>query len=261
LDTKFLATGHYARIEKPPGHQVTLPVRQAGRSPVYLLKKGKDRLKDQSYFLYRLNQKQLKQILFPLGDYRKSQVRNLARKFNLAVADKLGSQEICFLPDADYRGFLIRRLSQINKTQIVADIKPGLIVDKEGNILGKHKGIAFYTIGQREGLGIAKGYPLYITKIDAENNLIIVGRREEALKKEFLVKEPHFILKPLKKKVAMKVRIRYNHKEAQAEIIPFEDKIKVKFKKPQFAIAPGQSAVFYNKDIVLGGGIIDEVLA
>jgi tRNA-specific 2-thiouridylase len=254
LDAKFLATGHYARIEKPPGHQVT-------RSPVYLLKKGKDRLKDQSYFLYRLNQKQLKQILFPLGDYRKSQVRNLARKFNLAVADKLGSQEICFLPDADYRGFLIRRLSQINKTQIVADIKPGLIVDKEGNILGKHKGIAFYTIGQREGLGIAKGYPLYITKIDAENNLIIVGRREEALKKEFLVKEPHFILKPLKKKVAMKVRIRYNHKEAQAEIIPFEDKIKVKFKKPQFAIAPGQSAVFYNKDIVLGGGIIDKVLA
>jgi tRNA-specific 2-thiouridylase len=222
------------------------------------LKKAKDKLKDQSYFLYRLNQKQLKHILFPLGDYTKSQVRNLARKFRLPVADKLASQDICFLPDADYRGFLIRRLSQINKTQIVADIKPGLIVDKEGNILGKHKGIAFYTIGQREGLGIAKGYPLYITKIDAESNLITVGTKEDTLKKEFLVKEPNFISGPIKKKVAAKVRIRYNHKESRAEIMPFEDKIKVKFKKPQFAITPGQSAVFYDKDIVLGGGIIDE---
>ncbi len=237
LDAKFLATGHYARIS---------------RRTIYLLKKAKDLNKDQSYFLYRLDQKQLKHILFPLGNYAKDEIRNLARKFNLAVADKLGSQEICFLPDADYRSFL--------KARIKKGIKPGFVVDMEGKILGRHKGIAFYTIGQREGLGIAMGYPVYIIKIDPKNNQITVGKKEDAFKKEFIAREPSFIPRPIKKKVAMKVRIRYNHKEAQAEIIPFEDKIKVKFKKPQFAITPGQSAVFYDKDIVLGGGIIDEVL-
>ena len=245
LDAKFLATGHYARIGKA---QYSILNTQ-----YYLLKKAKDKLKDQSYFLYRLDQKQLKHILFPLGNYAKDEIRNLARKFNLAVADKLGSQEICFLPDTDYRSFL--------KARIKKGIKPGFIVNMEGKILGRHKGIAFYTIGQRQGLGIAMGYPVYIVKIDPKNNQITVGKKEDAYKREFLVREASFILAPLKKKVAAKVRIRYNHKEAQAEIIPFEDKIKVKFKKSQFAITPGQSAVFYDKDIVLGGGIIDEVLA
>jgi tRNA-specific 2-thiouridylase len=276
LDAKYLATGHYARIEL---------VHSSGfRVHSYMLKKGKDKMKDQSYFLYRLNQKQLKQILFPLGDYTKSQVRNLARKFNLAVMDKLGSQEICFLPDADYRRFLKHRLQRLENADYTDTLKPGDIVDKLDNVLGQHKGIAFYTIGQREGLGIAKGYPLYIIKIDPRNNRITVGKKEDAYATEFIIKEPHFILEPInavrgkasetpdgclwqpasngvKKKVAAKVRIRYNHKEAQAEIVLLEDKIKVKFKKPQFAITPGQSAVFYDKDIVLGGGIIDEVLA
>jgi len=239
LDAKFLATGHYAKVIRA--------------KEGYQLRKAKDLFKDQSYFLYRLNQNQLRHIIFPLGNHTKNEVRKLAKKFGLSVADKLASQEICFLPGSDYRGFL--------KNQISTAIKPGLIADKEGNILGRHRGIAFYTIGQRQGLGIAKGYPLYITKIDHKNNQIIVGTKEQAKKREFLVKETHFISKPLKKKVAVRVRIRYNHKEALAEVMPFEHKIKVRFKKPQFAITPGQSAVFYDRGAVLGGGIIEEVLA
>ena len=132
--------------------------------------------------------------------------------------------------------------------------------DLEGNILGYHKGIPFYTIGQREGLGIAKGYPLYVTKIDPKDNQITVGKKEDVYKKEFLLKEPHFILRPIKKKIAVKVRIRYNHREAPAEILIFRKRVRVRFKKPQFAITPGQSAVIYNNDKVLGGGIIDRVL-
>lgn len=239
LDARFLATGHYARIIK---------TKQG-----YQLQKAKDLFKDQSYFLYRLTQKQLRHILFPLGNYTKVEVRKLAKEFSLPVADKLASQEICFLPNADYREFL--------KSYIKKAIKPGLVIDKQGNVLGEHKGIAFYTIGQREGLGIAKGYPLYITKINHKNNRITVGKKEDAYRSEFLIREPHFIFKAPKKKIAAKVKIRYNHKEAQAVILPVGNKIKAKFLKPQFAITPGQSAVFYLRNTVLGGGIIDKVLA
>jgi tRNA-specific 2-thiouridylase len=144
--------------------------------------------------------------------------------------------------------------------RIKTQIKPGPIQDREGNILGQHKGIAFYTIGQREGLGIAKGHPLYVIKINPKNNSITVGKKEEVYADEFLIKDAHFILKPKKKKVALRVRIRYNHPEAPARVIFFQDKIKIKFEKPQFAITPGQSAVFYDKDTVLGGGIIDRVV-
>jgi tRNA-specific 2-thiouridylase len=242
LGATYLATGHYAKVTKSSRDQITR----------YLLKKAKDKHKDQSYFLYRLNQRQLKDILFPLGDYTKEEVRKMAKSLGLGVAEKRASQEICFLPNQNYRGFL--------RNNISGAIKPGLIVDKDGDILGAHKGIAFYTIGQREGLGIAKGYPLYITKIDPGKNQITVGAKEDALKKEFLVKELNFIFKPIKKKVVLKVKIRYNHKEATAQLLPIKDKIKVKFKKGQFAITPGQSAVFLDKDKVVGGGIIDRVL-
>ena len=239
-----LATGHYARIDKTPSSKL--------QAPSYLLRKAKDLKKDQSYFLYRLGQRQLKHILFPLGNYTKIQVRKLAKELSLPVADKLASQEICFLREVDYRSFLKRRMDK--------DIKSGPIVDAQGNILGQHKGIPCYTIGQREGLGIAKGYPLYVTKIDPKNNRIFVGKKEDASKREFLVKKTHFILRPIKKKVAVEVKIRYNHKEITAEAIPCNNGIKVRFRKPQFAITPGQSAVFYNRDTVLGGGIIDRVL-
>ena len=245
LDAKFLATGHYARIEKVTSHksQVTS----------HLLKKARDLNKDQSYFLYRLTQKQLRHILFPLGSYTKEEVRKLAKAWDLSVADKLASQEICFLPQDDYREFI--------KMRGTPEIKPGAVLDKEGNVLGRHKGIAFYTIGQREGLGIARGYPLYVIKIDPKTNQITVGKKEDAYAKEFLIKKTHFILRSIKKKIAAKVKIRYNHQERLADLIPINNKIKVRFKKPQFAVTPGQSAVFYNNDNVLGGGVIDQVLS
>jgi len=302
LEAKYLATGHYARILKINRSAASL-------ASHYLLRKAKDLNKDQSYFLYRLGQEQLKYVLFPLGNYTKDEVRRIAKEFNLPVADKLASQEICFLPNSDYREFL--------KIEAKKDIKPGPIVDKENNVLGQHKGIAFYTIGQRQGLGVAKGYPLYITKIDSQNNRIIVGRKEDAYAQEFIIRGAHFMHKPInpvrsphqrcgnrlwrftplespaiyggdeiykffspyrkgrvevrsfltgftsngvKKKVALRVKIRYNHQEELAEIMPYKNKIKVKFIKPQFAITPGQSAVFYDRDRVLGGGIIDKVL-
>ncbi len=238
LNANFLATGHYAKIVKAKDG--------------YHLKKAKDKAKDQSYFLYRLNQNQLRHIIFPLGNYTKPEVRKLAKEFDLPVADKTASQEICFLPQVDYRGFL--------KAQLTQKISPGLVVDNQGKILGQHKGAPFYTIGQRQGLGIALGYPVYVTRIDPKTNRITVGRKGEAEIREFLVREPHFIFKPIKKKIALRVRIRYNHKEAAAEILPCGSKIKVCFKKPQFAITPGQSAVFYNKNILVGGGIIDKAL-
>jgi len=239
LGADFLATGHYARITKTP----------AG----FLLRKGKDPKKDQSYFLYRLNQAQLKHVIFPLGNYTKQEVRALARKFKLAVAEKKASQEICFLANDDYRQFL---RSRINKKLL-----PGPVIDSAGKVVGEHKGIAYYTIGQREGLGIAKGYPVYITKIDRQSNQIFIGSQEEASKREFLAKDLHFILKaPLKKKIALKVKIRYNHQESDANIYPFSKQAKIIFKKPQFAITPGQSAVFYSRGRVLGGAIIDQVM-
>ena len=235
LGADFLATGHYAEIKKTPSG--------------FLLKKAKDKTKDQSYFLYLLNQQQLKYVLFPLAEYTKQEVRKIARRNNLPVAEKRGSQEICFLSGRDYRDFI--------KAENAAKAKPGPIIDKSGNILGKHRGIALYTVGQREGLGIAKGYPLYITKIDAKRKRIIVGRKEDIFTREFLVLQPHFILRSLKNRVVAKVKIRYNHKEAQAEIIPFKKGFKVIFERPQPAITPGQSAVFYDKDTIIGGGIIE----
>ncbi len=238
LDADFLATGHYCRIVKSGGAS--------------FLKKAKDLKKDQSYFLYRLNQAQLKHVIFPLGNYTKDEVRDLARKFKLSVAEKKASQEICFLPDDDYRAFLRKR---VNK-----EIPCGEVVDTQGNVVGRHKGIAYYTIGQREGLGIARGYPVYITKIDSATNQIFIGPKEEAYASEFLVKDLHFAAKPIKNKVALKVKIRYNHKEAGAKLHPAGNKIKIVFKKPQFAITPGQSAVFYQSNRVLGGAIIDEVI-
>jgi len=236
LGAEFLATGHYAR-----------GVTSAGR---YYLRKARDLHKDQSYFLYRLKAGQLKRVFFPLGNMLKKEVRKLAESFGLAVADKPESQEICFLPGDNYREFIRANCS----------VKPGLIVNKEGAVLGRHKGVALYTIGQREGLGIAAGQPLYITDIDARSDKITVGAKNEAYTKAFAVKDISFINRPPKKKIEAKVRIRYNHREAPAGIDIRQGKAIVYFKEPQFAVTPGQSAVFYQKDIVLGGGIIERRL-
>ncbi len=246
LGATYLATGHYVRIAKTKDG--------------FFLKKSKDLKKDQSYFLCRLTQKQLKHLLFPLGKYVKSEVRDLARKFNLAVAEKAESQEICFLPGSNYRDFLVERLKASKDKAIGEQIKPGLVVDKAGKVLGSHKGVAFYTVGQREGLGIALGEPIYVKKLDVLNNKIIVGTREDIRSREFLVKNIVFASHLIKNGVALKVKIRYNHQEAPAEVTPFNRFLKVKFKTPQFAITPGQSAVFYQRDKVIAGGIIDKVL-
>lgn len=253
LDAQFLATGHYARITKTPSG--------------FLLRKAKDLKKDQSYFLYRLNQAQLKHVIFPLGSYTKEEVRGLAGKFGLPVAGKKASQEICFLPGDDYRAFLRNRIDK--------EMLAGPIIDTQGKIVGRHKGIAYYTTGQREGLGIAKGYPVYITRIDPETNSIYIGSKEEASSKGFLAKDLHFAIKaPVKKKIALKVKIRYNHQEAEADLFSYGNKAtghkavvwppiakaKVIFKKPQFAVTPGQSAVFYDKNRVIGGATIDKAI-
>lgn len=246
LGAEYLATGYYARIDMGQG------TGYGGQR--YQLKKAKDKDNDQSYFLYRLKQKQLKHILFPLGNYTKAQVRALAWQFDLPVKDKPGSQEICFIPDEDYRAFFKHRL----KIQI---IKPGQILDTFGKFLGEHKGIPFYTIGQREGLGIALGYPVYVLKIDTKNNTIVVGKREEALSSGLIAKDLSFIIKSIKSAVALKVKIRYNHKEIASRVMPFgKNRIKVIFSKPQFAVCPGQSAVFYKDQEIIGGGIIEAAL-
>lgn len=241
LGAAYLATGHYARIS-------------SGRN--YLLNKAKDTNKDQSYFLYRLNQEQLGHILFPLGNYTKKEVRKLARRFGLPVSEKLGSQEICFIPDDDYRGFLRKRLAQMKKT-----LKPGPILDTKGDILGEHKGIPFYTIGQRQGLGIARGYPIYIIRIDVKTNSIIVGKREEALCAGIIAGSLSFTGAPIKRPVVLRVKIRYNHSEVPSRIIPLDkERLKVIFSKPQFAACPGQAAVFYHRQRVVGGGVIEEAI-
>jgi tRNA-specific 2-thiouridylase len=199
-----------------------------------------------------LGQEQLTHTLFPLGNLTKVKVRELARTFKLPVAEKLDSQEICFLPDNNYRVFLGDRFG--------SSIKPGLVVDTGGKVVGRHKGIAFYTIGQRGGLGIALGYPAFVIKIDPRKNQVVLGKREQASASQCIIRNPHFIAKPIKKNVALKVRIRYNHKESLADIKPGASVLHISFRKPQFAITPGQSAVVYDKDIVLGGGIIDKVV-
>ncbi len=247
LSADYIATGHYARVVYDK------------KRKRYLLKKAKDKKKDQSYVLCGLDQKQLKHTLFPLANLTKEGVRRKARK--LGVYHGPSSQEICFTPDADYPKFL--------KTQIAADkLKEGLIVNRRGKVLGRHKGIAFYTIGQRRGLGIALGKPLYVTAIDNDKDVIVVGGEEEILKNELIARDVHWVtINRLKKPLKVRAKIRYQHREAEATVTPLsKNRVKVKFKRPQRAITPGQAVVFYDKparrsssaggDIVLGGGWI-----
>jgi tRNA-specific 2-thiouridylase len=233
----FLATGHYARVRK--------------RSGRFFLAKATDPAKDQSYFLYRLTQEKLRHIIFPLGQFTKPQVREIAREFKLPVAEKTESQEICFIPD-DYRGFFASRG--------VGGQGQGDIVDKSGAVLGRHRGIAFYTIGQRNGLGIARGYPVYVSEIDTRNNRIVVGEKNDLLRSEFVVTGLVFPSGRPRKRTFM-ARIRHLSKEAKAQVKLGKDELVARFEEPQFAITPGQSAVFYDNDTVRCGGIIDKIIA
>lgn len=239
LSADYIATGHYARIELD------------NQRKRYLLRKGIDSQKDQSYVLYVMNQKQLEQTLMPLGNFTKDQVRRIAREKDLPVADKQESQEICFIPDNHYGEFLKGCIPQRAH-------QPGPIVNKEGEIIGEHQGIIFYTIGQRKGIGIAEREPLYVTSIDKENNTIVVGKKEDVYRDELLADNVNFIyMDKLKAPIKVEAKIRYLHPAAEASIFPQDkDKVKVKFNQPQWAITPGQTAVFYNRDTVIGGGTI-----
>jgi tRNA-specific 2-thiouridylase len=232
LGAEYVATGHYARIEN-------------GK-----LLKGKDKRKDQAYVLYMMNQESLAHTLYPLGEMTKEEVRKLAKKYELPVAEKEESQEICFVEDDDYGRFI--------KENCPEAVKPGPIMDKNGNILGQHDGIAFYTLGQRKGIGSHKSLPKYVVALDREKNAVIIGDQKDILGKELIADNVSYIsgkapAKPLK----IRAKIRYNSPEAEAVICPMgKERVKVEFEKPQRAITPGQSVVFYIGDEVIGGGII-----
>lgn len=233
LDAEYLATGHYADIDRDNG---------------YLLRKAKDLKKDQTYFLYRVGPEMLKKVVFPVSQLEKSEIRKLAKELRLPVAEKRDSQEVCFIPEGGLEESLEKNIR----------MKPGKVINTSGKELGTHKGIAFYTIGQRKGLGIAAEKPLYITDIDAGTNTITVGDKEDAYRREFAVKGVVYYGKD-GGKGQFNVRIRYLHKEAPAEIAFHGDRAEIKFKDPQFAVTPGQSAVFYRDGCVFGGGIIEKV--
>lgn len=244
LGADFVATGHYARIVK-------------GDDGLYHLLKAVDREKDQSYVLYVLNQSIMAKILLPLGNYTKPQVREIAKRLGLPVHDKPESQEICFVDTGDYRDFLKKMKPDL--------IKPGPIVTEDGKVIGTHMGVAFYTIGQRHGLGISNpsGEPLYVVKIDAETNTIVVGRRESVLTKEAVVEAVNWVGgEPPKESIRSRVKHRYRSPEGLAWVEPIDkNKVKVIWDEPQWAVTPGQSAVFYDAEVgeeVLGGGIICE---
>jgi len=238
LGAEYVATGHYARIAYDD---------KLGK---YTLSKGADASKDQSYALYHLNQESLQHFMMPLGNYTKVRTRELAAEFGLSVANKPDSQEICFVPNDDYKSFLTEKSP--------AALKPGHIVDTEGNILGKHQGLPLYTIGQRKGLGIATGKPLYVVELNYENNQVVVGSDQDVFGSELIAGDLNFItIDSLEEPMAVAAKIRYGSREGAAIVTPLSGgMVNVKFNEPQRAITPGQSVVFYDGDMVIGGGII-----
>ena len=236
MDIDYVATGHYARIVK--------------KNDRYLLKKSKSKTKDQTYVLYNLTQKQLSHTLFPVGEYDKKKIRKIAKDLGLLVASKPDSQDICFIEDNNYAKFIVENSK--------FKIEEGDIVNRKGEILGKHKGLTNYTIGQRKGIGISSKEPLYVVDIDLEKNILIVGKEEEIYRDELIATDLNFIsIDKLEKPMKVKAKIRYGAKEEKAVITPLNDQdVHVKFRKKQRAITPGQSVVFYKGAIVVGGGII-----
>jgi tRNA-specific 2-thiouridylase len=233
LGADHLATGHYARIEH---HNNT-----------YHLLKGTDQDKDQSYMLYMLGQDKLSRILFPLGNYTKSQVRKLARQNALPTAGKPGSQDICFIA-SDYGAFLSQHFAPT----------PGEIVNSHGEVLGIHRGTVFYTVGQRHGLGLAIAEPMYVTRIEPDRNRLIVGSRQELHATELIATEANWVSgKAPSEPMKVATKIRYRSPEVTATIRPRHDSVKVRFNQPQPAITPGQAVVFYQDNEVLGGGTIE----
>lgn len=242
LGAEFVATGHYALVDHS---------REAsgGRA---LLQRGKDKSKDQSYFLFNLKQEQLKATLFPLGNYRKEETRKLAKELNLRTHDKPDSQEICFVPDNRYANYL--------KDQAGVPAHRGDIVDKDGKKLGEHDGIEFYTVGQRRGLRVAGKSAYYVTGLDPQSNTVTVGSDEDLHCAGLVASRPNWIsVENIAGSVPCEVKIRYNAEPVAAtvEAMP-ENRVRVVFAEPQRAVTPGQAVVFYQGESVLGGAWIEE---
>jgi tRNA-uridine 2-sulfurtransferase len=238
-DAAAVATGHYARITRDE------------RSGRFLLWRGRDLRKDQSDFLWPLTQQQLAAARFPVGDLTKDAVRDKARALGLVTADKPESQEICFIPDDDYRGFL--------RTRVPQAFRPGPIVDTRGSVLGEHRGIANYTVGQRRGLGLSGGRPLYVTALDPDRNAVVVGSEDEVLVDRLWAERVNLISRTtLEEPVRVTAKIRHGHVPAAAAICATEGGalVEVRFDAPQRGVSPGQSVVFYDGDLVVGGGVI-----
>jgi len=237
LEADFLATGHYARIRCTDGR--------------YQLLRGVDPHKDQSYFLYMLGQGHLARLLFPVGEYTKEQVREMARQHGLPMAGRTESQDLCFMVDNDYRRFL-----RIHAPHI---LRPGPILDRRGQVLGEHQGLPLYTIGQRSGLGIAWKEPLYVLELDPARNAVIVGPARELGRQELIATDVNFVSGewPEEPQVVT-ARIRYRGREVPAVVEPLNTaRVRVRFREPLRDITPGQGVVFYRGEVVLGGGIIE----
>lgn len=236
LGCDHIVTGHYARIEQRDGR--------------FILKKAVDETKDQSYVLYAMTQEQLAHTMFPLGGLRKSEVREIAKESGFVNADKPDSQDICFVPDGDYA-----RVIELHSGK---KVKTGHFVDKDGRILGEHKGIIHYTIGQRKGLGISAAQPLYVCEICPESGDIVLGSKEDLMNDQCSVNDFNWISGVVPGEAfRCKAKIRYRQKEQWATVTPVgEDEVTIRFDTPQRAITPGQAAVLYDGDIVLGGGTI-----
>ncbi|MGO5066380.1 tRNA 2-thiouridine(34) synthase MnmA [Clostridium sporogenes] len=234
----YVATGHYAIIEK--------------KDDRYIIRKSEDDKKDQTYALYNFTQFQLERTLMPCGQYKKTQIREIAKEIGLRVHNKKDSEEICFIPDNDHGRYIKNRFP--NK------VREGNFVDKEGNILGIHKGIVYYTIGQRKGLGIAFGKPMYVVDINPFRNEVVLGSLEDLLNTELIAKDINYIpFDTLKEPMEIEAKIRYSQNPSKAVITPIENgKVKVNFYEKQRAITKGQSVVFYKDDLVIGGGVIEK---
>ena len=235
LGADYLATGHYAKVEHSrDGHR---------------LLKAADSRRDQSYFLYTLTQEKLGHVLFPLGEHSRDEVKQMVKQAGLPAATK-SSQDICFISQKNYGAFLSQRFSTL----------PGDVVDTQERKLGQHRGIAFYTIGQRHGLGLASGKPLYVIKIEPEHNRIVLGTEKELYSQKLTARKLSWISGKVPwESITAKAKIRYKSKEAEATLFFRNDSVNVYFTQPQKAITPGQAIVFYNADEVLGGGIICQI--
>lgn len=245
LGADVVATGHYARIETRS---------ENGRTVRYLARAA-DRHKDQSYVLYHLGQAELARLMFPIGEMTKPQVRDAARRFNLKIAEKAESMEICFVPNADTAGYVQFRAREEGRSAIT--LQPGPIKSLDGRILGEHKGVAYYTRGQRSGLGVSLGRPAYVVDLDAQTNTVFVGEDDETVSLHAQVRETVWSSgAPPAQPVRVTVQIRSRPSDASARVSATSTGASIEFDEPQRAVTPGQAAVFYMDDRVIGGGVL-----